>query len=49
MTLIRVAALVLPLGLLAACGADGPPAHPDAKSQDGITFGGEARMGVVIR
>ncbi|MDR5653451.1 hypothetical protein [Ruixingdingia sedimenti] len=47
MKLIRIAAFALPLGLLAACGAEGPPTHPQA--QDGVTVSGEARMGVQIR
>ncbi|MEH7828169.1 hypothetical protein [Gemmobacter denitrificans] len=33
--------------LLAACGADGPPQKPAAKS--GLTISGDARVGVVIK
>jgi hypothetical protein len=38
--------LVLSVGLLAACGADGPPRAPEAKPAPGLVISGEANIGV---
>lgn len=35
---------VCALGLVAACGVDGPPSAPE---RSGVTFSGEASLGVV--
>lgn len=43
-------ALILPLVLLAACGADGPPEPPVAKAPTtGLVITGDARTGIVFR
>ena len=43
----RLSVALLSLGLLAACGADGPPEPPTrAAQQDGIRMSGEARIGI---
>ena len=38
--------LLVSVGLLAACGADGPPRPPEAKPAPGISISGEASIGV---
>ncbi|MFT4014914.1 MAG: hypothetical protein QM682_16305 [Paracoccus sp. (in: a-proteobacteria)] len=42
---ILLAAFVLILATLAACGVDGPPTRPDTP-QPGLQISGEARAGV---
>lgn len=39
--------LLVSAGLLAACGADGPPRPPEAKPAPGVSVSGEAQIGVV--
>lgn len=43
------ALLILPILLLAACGADGPPTAPGSTETEttGLRLSGEARIGIV--
>jgi hypothetical protein len=46
MTLFRIFAAALGLGLLSACGADGPPERPEPRPSDGIRIDGSVSIGI---
>lgn len=43
--MIRMTMMLAVLGVVAACGVDGPPERPEP----GVSVTGEARMGVVLK
>lgn len=46
MKAIRVVALLVGVGLVAACGADGDPTPPAKAAVPGVTLSGEASIGI---